>query len=313
MRRRPRRLLVTALLAALGAGTCSAPRFTPRAGAQEVADTPRYRSNRPYESEVQAKSGREESAFHVAGGLDVRDQYFFRGYNRASSGVIVQPYFDLLYTVYKEDGVAITPHAGAWFNFTEEKGPENPQHWNEFRPSVGVAVDVDRLTLDFLWVMYKSPSEIFQRSEEIGATVAYHDRGLWPASFPFVALNPSVAYFSEYYDKNDSESDSYFGIALEPELRPFDVGKTPVTLSFPLTFGGSWDGYYFTDSGGVDQAGYWTAGIKASCPFPGQRRSSNCRLEAEVDYIRLMADSVERANGGDNDDVTLRVGLTFRM
>ena len=50
MRRRPRRFLATALFSAIGAGTC----FAPPAAAQEVVDTPEYRSNRPYPSEAEA-------------------------------------------------------------------------------------------------------------------------------------------------------------------------------------------------------------------------------------------------------------------
>lgn len=305
MRRRPRRLLVSALFTGLCAGSWVAPIF-----GQEADDTPRYRSSRPYESEVEAANP-GPSNFHVAGGVDVRDQYFFRGYNRSSSGVIIQPYFDLGYTIYRDENLAVTPHAGAWFNFAEDSGPENPTHWNEFRPSGGFAVESHGFTVDVQYVMYKSPSEAFGRSEEVGATVSYDDRRFWPASSPIVSLNPSVAYFWEFDDNKDGERDSYFGVSLEPELHPINFCRVPVTFSFPLTFGGSWDGYYFDDHGGVDQAGFWTAGLKAAVDLPTGDRF-RCRLEAEVDYIRLMADSVERANGGDRDDITFRVGLAFR-
>lgn len=308
MRRRPRRLLVSALFSALGAGAFVAPQV----GAQEVVEPPRYRSSRPYASDVEAANPKD-SPFHLTGGLDLRDQYFFRGYNRASSGAVVQPYFTLLYTIYEDENIAITPHAGAWFNFTEEKGPENPQHWNQFDAIVGVGVDWNRFTFDFQWQMLKSPSEIFQRSEEIGVDIRYDDRHLWPKDSAIAAVNPSVAFFHEYYDKNDSESDAYVGVGLEPELRPFDVGRTPVTISFPLHFGGSYNGYYFDDRGGVDQAGFWSAGIKAGFDLSSSRNGPQYRLEAEVNYIRLLADSVERTNGGDGDDVMLRVGVSFEI
>ena len=309
MRRRPRRLLAAALFSALGAG---AP-FAPTAAAQEVADAPQYRSNRPYQSDLDAAAADgSDDPFHVRGGVDVRDQYFFRGYNFASSGVIVQPYFDLLYTVYRDGDFAVTPHAGAWFNFTEEKGPETPKNFNEFDAFVGVAVEWHQLTLDFQWVMYKSPSEVFERSEEVGVNVRYDDAALWPRDAVFAGLNPSLAFFHEYYDKNDSESDAYVGFGLEPELHPFGVGRLPVTVSFPLTFGGSYNGYYYDDRGGADPAGFWSAGVKAGFDLPGGK-STKCRIEAEVLYIKLLADSVERANGGDGDDVTLRLGFTFEL
>jgi hypothetical protein len=307
MRRRPRRLLATALFSALGAGTC----FPATAAAQEVADAPQYRSNRPYQSDVDAANP-EGGPFQVTGGVDVRDHYFFRGYNQNSSGVIVQPYFDLLYTVYEKGDFAVTPHVGAWFNLTEEKGPETPKNWNEFDAIVGVAVDWQQFTFDFQWVMFDSPNEAFERSEEVGVNVTYDDSALWPRDFVFAAINPSVAFFHEYYDKNDSESDMYFGIGLEPQLHPFDVGRLPVTVSFPLTFGGSYNGYFYDDGGGADAAGFWSAGVKAGFDLP-THNSTNCRIEAEVTYIRLLADSVERANGDDNDDVTLRLGFSFAL
>jgi hypothetical protein len=308
MRRRPRRPIAPALLAGIIAGIS----FAPPAGAQEVVEPPVYRSNRPYESEVEAAQPKE-SRFHLRGGIDYRDQYFFRGYNYASSGVILQPYFTALYTVYEDEHIAITPHVGAWFDLTEVKGPENPQHFNEFDAIAGVGVDCADFTFDFQWVLYKSPSERFQRSEEVGVDVIYHDRKLWPDSSPIAALNPSVAFFQQYYDKNDHERDSYVGFGLEPELHSFDVGRVPVTVSFPLTFGGSYDGYYFTDQGKTEQAGYWIAGVKAAFDLPRANDAPRWRVEAEIDYIRLMADSVERANGGDHDDVFFRIGLKFEM
>lgn len=307
MRRRPRRRLLSALFTAIGAGSCLAPPAT----AQEVVEAPQYRSNRPYASDLEAAQP-ADPAFKVAGGVDVRDQYFFRGYNQ-SNGFILQPYFDLLYTVYEGEDFAVTPHAGAWFNLTEQKGPEVPEHWNEFDAIVGVAVDWRQFTFDFRWQLFTSPSEEFQRSEEVGVDVAFDDSALWPRGSFFAALNPSAAFFHEYYDQNDSESDAYVGFALEPELQPMRLGRVPVTVSFPLTFGGSYNGYYFNDNGEVDQAGFWSAGVKATFDLPNAADALDWQLEAEVNYIRLLADSVERANGGDSDDVMVRVGVTFGL
>ena len=306
MRRRPRRLLRSALFTALGAGTW----FCTPAAAQEVVDTPQYRSNRPYAADEAARQ--DEGRFHVSGGIDVRDQYFFRGYNLASSGGAFQPYFDLLYTVYEDGNFSVTPHVGAWFNFTQEKGPENPKNWNEIDALAGVAVVWERFEFDFQWVMYASPNEAWERSEEIGVDINFDDSDLWGRGNPFVALNPSVAFYHEYYDKNDSESDAYFGVGIEPELRPVDVGPLPVTFSFPLTYGGSYNGYFYDDRGGADPSGFWSAGIKAHFDLPGDN-PNNYAVEAEVTYIRLLADSVERANGGDSDDISLRVGFTFEL
>lgn len=307
MRRRPRRRLLSALFTAIGAGSCLAP----PAAAQEVVEVPQYRSSRPYQSDIEAAQP-ADPALRVTGGVDVRDQYFFRGYNQ-SNGFILQPYFDVLYTVYEDENLAVTPHVGAWFNLTEQKGPEVPEHWNEFDALVGIAVDWQQFTFDFRWQLFTSPSEEFERSEEIGVEIAYDDRLLWPRGSAIAALNPSVAFFHEYYDQNDSESDAYVGFALEPELQPAALGRVPVTVSFPLTFGGSYNGYYFNDQGQVDQAGFWSAGVKAAFDLSKLNNVPDCIIEAEVNYIRLLADSVERANGRDSDDIMLRVGVVFGL
>ena len=307
MRRRPRRRLLSALFTAIGAASCLAP----RAAAQEVVEAPQYRSSRPYQSDIDAAQPADPT-FKVTGGVHVTDHYFFRGYSVAT-GFNLQPYFDLHYRVYQDENLAITPHAGMWFNFSEDKGPEVPEHWTEVDVNAGVAVEFRQLTIDFQWQLYTSPNEVFQRSEEVGVKIAYDDTDLWPRGGAIAALNPSVAFFHEYYDQNDNESDAYVGLALEPELQPLDVGKVPLTVSFPLTFGGSYNGYYFNDEGQVDQAGFWSAGIKAAFDLRPLNNVPDCTIEAEVNYIRLLADSVERANGGDSDDLILRVGFVFGL
>ena len=334
MRRRPSRLvLFPALLAGVGASFCAAtsaraqepderPEYRsdrpygraddrPRAAAT-VADeeTPVYRTNRPYASEVEAAQPKY-SPWGFTGGVDVRDNYFFRGYNLAP-GLNVQPYFDVLYTVYEKGDFAVTPHVGAWFNFTEDQGPEDPTHWQEFDAIVGVAVDWHDFTFDFQWFMFDSPNEEFERSEEVGVDVTYDDSRFWKGG-ALAALNPSVAFFHEYYDQNDNESDAYVGLGLEPELRPFEIGPVPVTTSFPLTVGGSYNGYFFNSDNEVDQLGFWSAGVKFGFDLPRPENSPQWRIEAEATYIKLMSDSTENANGGDSDDIAIRVGLTFEL
>jgi hypothetical protein len=302
------------LLTGLGAGLG----YAPPAAAQEVAETPQYRSNRPYQSEVDAAAALEEpSRLWVSGGIDVRSQYFFRGYNFVPSGPSIQPYGAVHYTAFEDENVRVTPHLGAWFNFTETKGPADPVHWNEFDAIAGVAVEVGDFIVDFQYVYYTSPSDYFKRFEEVGVDVRYDDSRWWPRSSPLAALNPSASFYQEIEDKSrdgfDDERNSYVGLGLQPELRPFDVGRCPVTISFPLTVGGSWNGYYLNDRGGTDQVGYWEAGVKAAVDLPSSRRGPQWRVEAQVDYLRLLSDSVENANGGDGDDVVLRVGLKFAL
>ena len=321
---RQRRPLALAALGLAGFGVAAlAPAPAAVAQPQPFSEEPvHYRSNKPYESEVEAAEHRravesgeiKESPFTLAGGVDFRDHYFFRGYNRISSGLSVQPYGDLGYTVYNDGRLAVTPHAGFWADFSEQKAPEAPEHFNEVRGIVGVGVQMKHVLLDFQYVYYNSPGEAFEDTHEIGVDVRYDDRWCWrrDARCPFVALNPSLSLFYEAKDNRDDDYNTYVGLGLEPALRPLEIGRLPLSVSFPLTLGGSYDGYYQDDDGHNATLGYWEAGVRCALPLGKWVYGGRWMLDAEVDYIRLLADSAEAANGHDNDDFVFRLGLSFR-
>ena len=332
-----RRLLAPALLAGFGLAA-----LAPSAAAQPQPyseEPPRYRSNRPYETQKEAEAERaparaeegvppgpkaqaagesEEktapargSPWALTGGADFRDQYFFRGYRYTNSGINFQPYATLNYTAYQEGDFAITPHVGTWLNFTEDQGPESPKHWQEVDLITGIAVDVGDFNLDFQYTYYISPNGFFEDTHEIGVDVRYDDSRFFPRNCPISGLNPSVAFFYEIKDQTDHDYNTYVGVGLEPTLRDFNVGPVPLSVSFPMALGGSYDGYYQDDDGHNANAGYWQVGVKCGLPLPRTGYGVRWGLEAELDYLRLLADSTENANGGDNDDFTFRIGLKF--
>lgn len=318
MRRRQRRVLVTAVVAGLAGGLCAGAR------AQEVApEEPRYRSSKPYASDVDAEEraarrarGESESPLHFVGGLDVRSQYFYRGYNVTSSGAIVQPHGTLLLTVYESEdhSVAITPHIGGWWNFTEETGPKDPVHVSESDAIGGVGVKVGDVLFDLQYRFYNSPNETFSKVQEVGLEVRYDDSRFWRDVPWLTALNPSFALYNEVQDTRDHDRNTYVGLGLEPQMRPVHVGRLgDVTISFPITLGGSYDGYYTHPNGETTHLGFYEVGIKAGLDLPGSFFGSPWRMEAELDYIKLIADSAEKANGNDGDDILFRLGFTFAL
>lgn len=338
------RLLMAAVLAALGLASAAV------AQPQPFSEEPtQHRSSRPYRSDAErdeplrdadGRDGRtadtvggdagrgiardgageavlnaeaEAGPFSFTGGVDFRSQYFFRGYNFVSSGVIAQPYANLGYTIFENDQVKITPHAGVWMDFTEQKSPQPPQQFHEFDAIFGVAVGLGDLTLDFQYVYYGYPGDALGETHEIGVNATYDDGRFWERrGAPVTALNPSMALFYEAKDNNDDDYNTYVALGLEPALHECHVGRVPVKVSFPLVLGGSYDGYYQDDDGHNATLGYWMAGIKASIPLPRSGYAMRWTLDAEVDYVRLLADSAEAANGNDADDVVFRLGLSFR-
>jgi hypothetical protein len=325
---RQRRLLALAALAGLslaglGLGAAGPAIAQPAPFSEEPT---RYRSNKPYQSEVEREQrrrdeeagARPDSPLTVTGGVDFRNQYFFRGYNYVSSGLIAQPYLVAGYSVYKDPDLAITPHGGAWFDLTEQSSHREPgekqsiTHVREFRGDLGVALEVHKFVFDFQYVFYNSPAEAFSDTHEIGVDVRYDDRAAWRDK-PFLSgLNPTFSLFYEARDERDDDYNTFVGVGIEPALKSFEVGRLPVTVSFPVTVGGSYDGYYKDADGHNSNFGYWEAGVRAALPLGRSVFGLSWSLDAEVDYVNLMARSARAANGFDDSDIVFRIGLAFR-
>jgi hypothetical protein len=249
------------------------------------------------------------------GGVDFRDHYFFRGYNYVSSGFIAQPYLQVGYNVYSDDHVSITPHGGAWLDLTEQEGPNPPVHFNEFRGNAGVLVGAGDWRFDIQYIYYTSPSDAFGVTHEIGVDVGYDDAHFWEGERGggcVTALNPSFSLYYQLKDDRDHDLNTYVGVGIEPTLKSLDLGRVPVTVSFPVTLGGSYNGYYKDAQGHNSTFGYWEAGVRAALPLGRTAYGMTWSLDAEVDYVRVMANSARAANGFDNGDVVFRVGLSFR-
>jgi len=321
---RQRRLLGFAVIAGLGLASAAAP-----AGAQPAPfseDPTLYRSNKPYPSEVEREERQRQeeagvrpySPLSVLGGADFRGQYFYRGYNYVSSGLAFQPYLVAGYTVHKDPNFSVTPHAGVWADITEQQNvnqdPERQtlSHFNELRGYFGVAVETHKFVFDVQYVYYTSPSETFEDSQELGVDVRYDDRSCWRNQPLLSGLNPTLSVYRELQDDRDDDLNTFVGVGLEPALKPFEAGRIPITVSFPVTVGGSFDGYYQNSDGQNASFGYWEAGVRAAVPLGRSAFGMNWSVDAEVDYIRLMAFSVREANGFDPDDVVFRIGIAFR-
>jgi hypothetical protein len=245
--------------------------------------------------------------------VDVPSQYFYRGYNVVSKGWIVQPAIDFSYTVLDRDGLTITPHVAGWFNFTEEKGANEPQHFAEADLFAGVALGYANfeLLVDYNFQGYPSGFGIDAGSgqvQEVQFVLSYDDGALWPDGSALAGLFPHVGYYREVEDRNDDDRNAYVEVGVEPTLREFSLGGRGVTISFPLVVGLSADGYYTDAAGGNETLGYYLAGVKAAVAL-----DARWTLVGEVDYLRLEATSVLEANGGDGDAVVARVGVSAAL
>jgi len=261
----------------------------------------------------QPDEGTPEKPWTVGITVDFPTQYFYRGYNVVSKGWIAQPAIDFSYTVFDANGLTITPHVAGWFNLTEEKGPNSPQHLAEADLFTGVALAYANFELlaDYNFQGYPSRFGIDEGSgqvQEVELVLSYDDSSHWPDASPIAAINPYIGYYREVEDRNDDDLNAYVELGVEPTLRDFSLGRRAVTVSFPLTVGLSADSYYRNAAGGNETLGYYLAGVKASVAL-----DERWTIVGEVDYVRLEATSVLDANGGDGDEVIGRLGINLSL
>ena len=303
-----RGLAVVAWAAALLLCRGAAFAQTQPAGREESTEQPAQEPGAQQKTVLQPQPEAESTKpWYLYGSIDLRSQYFFRGYNQNSHGYIVQPNAEFGYTVYDNGTFSLTPFVGTWLNLTQQRGPGSPAHFNELDYIGGVDLIIkEKLTLRFLYTDYTSPSDAFEDIQELGLNLKYDGLPLGP----FEKLNPAVGYYTEIQNKAETEH-AYLEFGVEPTLAEIKLANVPVTLSFPTLLGTSLDTFY-TGAGGHNAFwGFAQAGVKASVPVSVDKKWGEWTLSAEVDYVYLFANSVRAANTGDDDDVVLVGSLTY--
>jgi len=263
-----------------------------------------------------------QPALNISAGVDLQSKYIFRGFTTTTQGLILQPYAQLAYTVYDKNDLTIAPYIGTWNNITshpyaiKDGHTNNWRWWSETDLDAGVTSTYKNFTVGLNYIYYFYPNGSIGEDQELGLTVGYDDSGFWQNNsnrvLPSIvtALNPHVAYYHEIKNTGGPNG-GYLELGAEPTFKSFNVGKFPVTVSTPVTLGLTTDRYYTTNNGSTDTFGYFEAGIKASVPLNGL--PGNCTLVGEIDYWHLNADNIRNLDSGKSDDVSARVGLSFKF
>src|SRR5688572_27225451 len=110
----------------------------------------------------------------VTGGLDVTNQYNFRGIRQNGSEVSIWPYIDLGIPAWSGDGAlkSITVNLGTWNAFHTEL-PDNKWYESDLYATLGFGFS--KATLSFNYTSYTSPADIFAHVKEIGIKAAFDD------------------------------------------------------------------------------------------------------------------------------------------
>jgi len=204
-------------------------------------------------------------------GTDATTAYFFRGILQERDGLIMQPYGEVSFSLYENEGAPISSVSltgGLWASahsaLTGATG--GPRALYELDVYGGANVGLfDKLDLGVSYVLYSAPNGAFSNVQEVDFSLGLDDsEWLGP-----LALNPHALIAIET-DGGAFGPDrgTYAELGIEPAFEMIPWERYPVTLSLPMVAGFSIDDYYENSRGGSDQGwGYARFGTILSVPL----------------------------------------------
>jgi hypothetical protein len=254
------------------------------------------------------------SAISVQLNLDFTNAYFYRGIRQQDKGLIVQPAARLTTRLVDDAEVKLDGFLGTWNSFGPNGGTQTGalvEDWYESDLYAGFTLSHGKLSLTTSYTFLTSPSDAFQTVEELGFTLALDDSD-WMKAWalkPYATL--AIETGSNGSDGPDLDNGAYLELGIAPGFS-FDMGKTPVTLTFPASVGLSLSDYYQNAGGSDDTFGFAQIGAKASIPLGEPGRFGTWTLNAGVSVL-LLGDHTKAFNNGDDTEVIGSVGLQWNF
>lgn len=254
----------------------------------------------------------EKSPFSVQLNLDYTTAYFYHGIIQEDCGLILQPAARVTLNILEKDDWKLDTFLGTWNSFHGQKTGSRThsdftEYWYESDVIAGATLTYEKFSLTGSYTFLTSPSDAYETVQELDFTAAYDDSALLGA----FALHPYALLGVETGADASDGADSDTGVYLELGIAPgfsFDIAKTPVSVSFPVSVGLSLDNYYQDAAGNDDTFGFAQVGVKASVPLPFGSRYGKWTLNAGVSGL-FLGDNTSDYNAGDDFEVIGTVGV----
>jgi len=191
----------------------------------------------------------------VTGGIDVTNQYNFRGIRQNTEGVSIWPFVDLGIPAFSGDGglKSVTINVGTW-NALNSQLDDNKWYESDLYATVGFGFGATALSVNY--TSYTSPGDYFSHVKELGLKVGFDDSAVLGKG----ALKPYAMVAFELGDASaDGGTDK--GTYLELGVSPGFAGSK-ASLAIPIKVGLSAKDYYEFGTGDDSKFGYFSiAGI----------------------------------------------------
>ena len=219
----------------------------------------------------------------LSSGVDLVNQYYFRGIVQETGGFIAQPFLDGSISL---GAASIT--AGTWSSL-HSRGDEGfdgaPGSFYETDFYAGIGGAAGPVGLDVTYTAYMSPRGSWGTVKEFALGLSL-DHAAAPYATIAVEVDGNAA--------GDSGG-TYFELGMEPSA-PLD--DAPVSLSFPVAIGLSPNNYY--NPGGVNHAfGFFSVGASIGVPLNVPEGYGEWGLGLGVSAL-VFGDGLKQINGDDS-------------
>lgn len=238
----------------------------------------------------------------VAAGIDLTNQYMFRGIRQHSSGVATWPFFDLGIGAFQGEGglKSVGINVGTW-NSAHSK----PGGWYESDVYATLGLGFGGgVALASTYTSYTSPNDSFTHVKEIAFKLSVDDS----AALGSAALKPYGLVALElatepgrYQADGGLEAGRYLELGIAP-----GVSGDRASLTLPVKVGLSIGDYYELD--GVDNKfGFFSVGGMVTVPV-----ASHFNVHGGVEF-QALGDTTKALNRGDGSQVigSFGIGLSY--
>jgi hypothetical protein len=250
----------------------------------------------------------------VTGGLDVVNQYNFRGIRQNVDGVSIWPYVDFGFTPFMGDGglKTVGVNVGTWNafhteindeEFTNRDGEPTGNKWYESDLYATVSFGFGVPAIAVTYTSYTSPANLFSHVKELAFKVSADDS----AALGRAALKPYalIAFELGTFDSGVGQADAGLegGRYVELGVAPGFTG-TRASFTLPVKLGVSVGDYYELD-GEDHKFGFFSVAGLVTVPM-----GSQFNVHGGVEF-QALGETTEAINGGDASQVIGSIGLGF--
>lgn len=254
--------------------------------------------------------------FSLQFNLDYTTAYFYHGIIQEDTGLILQPAAKLTVNLYENDDFKVDAFFATWNSFHGQKTAAQThgdftEYWYESDLVGGISLTKGKFSLATQYVFLTSPSDAYETVQELDFTLSFDDSEALGkfALHPYALLGVETG--ADASDGANSDTGTYLELGIAPGFS-FDVGKTPVSITFPASVGLSLHDYYQNAAGDDDTFGFTQVGVKASIPLPFGDRYGKWTLNAGVSAM-FLGDQTTEFNSGQSEQVIGTIGLQLNF